>query len=330
MKSPSNHSLSYLAIAGLVLLSASPAWAVFPFAWATDGSGNPSNGSWTGNGTVQPNLNPASTAAQIAVQNFSSGTFLINELSGNFIRPANPLGRIWQNPSASHTITLTGGTADLRLHNSNNFDGGGSFFNSVGLTDFQGVTEISWTIRFSEPIAGRNDTLASLTTRPMGAGLALITAGSGQTTSSFTVGMQYNDIFSAPTNDGQFSAGVPTGATPYQSAGFNASSPGATSFTSDAFTGLDQFLLVRGYDYDGTGGYTAANAELVYISEMTWTIRRDDNQALASNTLFTMSMDGQQYANIDAVIPEPTSVLLISSSLLGACLIRRRRDQKML
>lgn len=248
---------------------------------------------------------------------------MINNMGGNLFTS----NRLLTNPiSATHTISLTGGTADLRLHNSNNYDAGGSLFNSVGLTDFQSVTAISWTIRFSEPIAGRDTDLASLTTRLMGAGLALITAGTGQTTSSFTVGMNYSDIFSTPTSAGDFSAGVPTGAAPRQSGGFNTSTTGATGFTSDAFTGLDQFLLVRGYDYDGTGGFTAADAPLVYISEMTWTIRRDDNQALASDTLFTMSMDGQQYSNVIDVIPEPSSVLLITGSILGACLIRRRRN----
>lgn len=310
-----------LAVAGLAVFSATPVWAVFPFSWVTNGSGVISDGDWTGNGTVQSNINPASTTAQIAVQNFSLGSLFIENMGGNLYTS----GRLLTDPvSATHSISLTGGTADLRLHNSNNFDGGGSLFNSVGLTDFQGVTEISWTLTFSEPIAGRNDALAELLNRPIGAGLALITAGTGQSISSFTVDMEFTQIYHEDTLN-NFVEGVPSIAVPRQSTGFGAAVAGATSFTSTAFSGLDQYLMLRGYDIDGVGGYTAADAELVYMKQMTWTIRRDDNAAFASNTLFTMSMDGQQYANVTEVIPEPTSVMLMAGSLLGGCLLRRRR-----
>lgn len=327
MKLPSRLPLRTLAVAGLAVFSVAPVWAVIPFAWVTNGSGVVTDGSWTGDGTIQNNLNPASTTAQIAVQDFSLGTIGIDSIGGNASGNIYSAGRILTNPiTATQSISLTGGTADLRLHNSNSFDGGGALFNSVGLTDFQGVTEISWTLKFSEPIAGRNETLADLTTRPMGAGLALITAGTGQSLSSFTVDMEFGQIYHEDTLNDVFLTGVPTAAVPRQATGFGTAVAGATSFTSSAFSALNQFLLVRGYDYDGVGGYTAADAELVYMTEMTWTIRRDDGLAFASNTLFTMSMDGQQYANVTEVIPEPTSLMLMAGSVLGGCLFRRRRD----
>lgn len=326
MKSQIDYPSRYLTVAGAILLFASPAMAVLPFSWVTDNSATPiiTGGSWLGNGTLQPNLDPASKSAQIAVQDFSSGSFVIDN-----IYPG--AGRLSTNPiSVTHTITLTGGTADLRLHNSSNDDGGTNLFNSTGLTDFQGVTEISWTIRYSEPIAGRADGFTgsgiNLGNRPMGAALFLIEPGTSQGFDSFTVGMNYTDIFSAPTNTGGFTAGVPVGAVPLVE-GFNSPSAGATSFTVDDFVNQNRKLLVRGYDYDGMGGLTSADTELVYIREMTWTISPDAGKAFLTDTLFTMSMDGDQHSNVGNVpIPEPSGSLLVA---LGGCLglSYRRRSQ---
>jgi hypothetical protein len=322
------------AVVGIMVLAASPAWAVIPFSWATNGSGTVLNGdgSWTGSGAIQPNLDPVSTTAQIAVQNFSSGTMVINKVGGSATGNAYSAGRLLSDPLslvATHTITLTGGTADLRLHNSNSNDGGAALFNSVGLTDFQGVTEITWTTTYNQPLAGRNTDLTGgqpLTSRPMGEGLALITAGSGQSVSSFTVDLDFDQIYHEV--GGEFVSGVPVTAIPRQNPGFGGTggygTAGATSFTSSAFVALNQFLLVRGYDMDNNG-IDATDMTKVYMRQMTWTIRKDDNSAFSADTLFTMSMDGQQYSNYLTVIPEPTSVLLVGGSVLGGCLLRRRR-----
>lgn len=330
MKSNLSHSLS-LGLLGLVSF-ATPAFAVFPFPLESNANSVIQFGSWVGDsvtpGTIQPNVTPGTTGqpsadAKILVENFGgTGVLTINNMGGDVFTS----GRLLTNPvSAIHTFTLTGGTADLRLHNSNSFDGGTNLHNSVGLTGFSGVTAITWTIRFSEPIAGRNDSagIGSLTTRPMGAGLALITAGTGQTVSSFTVGLNYTEIFQD--NNGVVTPGVPSGATPRQNSGFGTAVAGATSFTSNAFNGLDEFLLVRGYDVNGNG-WEATDADNVYMQEMTWTIRRDDNAAFAANTLFTMSMDGQQYASNIDIIPEPASVMFLVASCVGGCLLRRRRN----
>ncbi len=324
MKSNLSRSLS-LGLLSLAAL-ATPAFAVFPFPLESNASSVIQFGSWSGNGTIQPDVTPGNSstgvgnAAKILVDNFGAGVLTINNMGGDVFTS----GRLMTNPvSAIHTISLTGGTADLRLHNSNTFDGGATLHNSIGLEGFTGVTAVTWTTRYTRPIAGRNDTagIGSLTTRPMGAGLALITAGTGQTVSSFTVGLNYTQIFQD--NNGVVTPGVPSGATPRQNSGFGTAVAGATSFTSNAFNNIDEFLLVRGYDVNGNG-WEATDADNVYMQEMTWTIRRDDNAAFASNTLFVFSMDGQQYSNVN-IIPEPASVMLLVGSCVGVCLLRRRR-----
>lgn len=315
---------------GLAVL-VTPAFAVIPFNLQTNSTATIAGGSWSGNGTIQANVTPGTAtndsgggtgnAPKVLVDNFSSGALTINNMGGDVFTT----GRLTTNPiSAIHTVTLTGGTADLRLHNSNTYDGGANLHNSVGLTGFSGVTSISWTLRYSRPIAGRNTDLTSLVTRPMGAGLALITAGTNQSISSFTVGMNYTQIFQD--NGGVVTAGVPSGAVPIQNAGFGTAVPGATSFTSNAFVATDQFLLVRGYDVGGTSGFDTSDTDNIYMTEMTWTIRRDDNMAFANNTLFVMSMDGQQYLSNVNIIPEPASVMLLVGSCVGGCMIRRRRS----
>lgn len=345
MKLHSSFNKRILAMAGFALLSASSAWAVFPFAWTTDGASAITGGTWTGGGSVMPNISSGTfvsstnPGAKIAVNDFQSGILGLDSIGGNAASNIYD-DRLETNLlTATHSISLTGGgSADLRLHNSTSNDGGTNLFNSVGLTGFTGnVTSITWTTRFSSPIAGRNDgpaggaAIISLTTRPMGMGLALITPGTrpdttNQTTSSFTVAMSYTDIYyeSAPN---VFVDGVPQGpqgAVARQSVSWDASAPGATSFTANTFDGTN-FLLVRGYDVGGTAGYEATDAPKVYMREMSWTITPKSGSAFQANTVFVTSMDGAQYTNYSAVIPEPTSLLLIAGSLLGGCFLRRRR-----
>jgi hypothetical protein len=334
MKSPiKNNIQTRNLVTGLTLLIASPAFAVIPFSFTTDGSSVITGGTWSGDGTVQPNIvmGTAPGPVQLPVTDFTSGTLALNSMGGNDSGNVYSTNRILTNPlTSTHVINLTGGSADLRMHNSNNNDGGTLLFNSLGLTNFDGVTSISWTTTYNQPIAGRNTDLpphpSGFITRPMGMGLAMVTAGTGQTISSFTVDMSYTQIYQQ-ISPGVFITGVPSIATPTHNAGFGTQVAGATSFTSDAFTGLNQFLLVRGYNMDGignSGNMETADADDVYMRQMTWTIRKDDNSAFASDTVFVFSMDGQQYSNFNNVIPEPSSMLLLSASLLGGCLYRRR------
>jgi hypothetical protein len=338
MKSSPNFFTRSLAMAGLTVLAASPAWAVFPFAWDTNASSvvNAAHGSWTGNGAVQPNIHSATgvtiggnlgTNAQIAVNDFSSGTFTINGLDGNIYAPGGVKsgdGRMLANPiNATHTITLTGGTADIRLHNSSSTDGGANLFNSVGLTGFSaGVTSITWKTTFSSPIAGRMTDLTSRTTRPMGSGLALLNVG-GHALGDFTVNMQYDQIY----HDlgAGFVSGAPAGKAPLVNQGFGTPAPGSSSFTSNAFNNFNEFLLVRGYNVDGDAAYDADDAPKVYMREMTWTITPDAGKSFNASTIFVTSMDGEQYTGYALAIPEPTSLLLMAGSVVGGCLLRRRR-----
>lgn len=320
-------------VAGLTLLVASPAWAVIPFTFTTNGSSVITGGTWTGDGTVQPNIvmgsssAPVTATVQYPVTDFTSGTLGLNSIGGSAPNNVYITNRILSNPlTATHSINLTGGNADLRMHNSNSNDGGALLFNSIGLTNFDGVTSVSWTTTYNQPIAGRDNQNTNIITRPMGMGLALIDAGLAgtDTVASYRVDMTFNQIFQE-TTPGVFVTGVPGAAAPFQSANFLASLPGATSFTSQTFDALDRFLLVRGYDVDG-GGYDSPDADEVYMRQMTWTIRRDDGGAFDPTTIFVFSMDGQQYSNYTGVpIPEPSSMLLIAGSLIGGCLYRRRK-----
>ena len=318
----------------LLLVSSTLSHAVLPFNLTTDGSSVFTNGGWSGDGAVQTNISPGTYTGTIIegmlVQNFSSGALTINNFGGDPVLPNNRLKDL--NQGVVHTITLIGGTADLRLANSNAFDGGASLWNSTGLTDFQGVTSIVFTSIFETPLAGRTELIGDLANGGMGAGLSLINIGAGQALSSFTVGLSYGGVFSSAAGNASgpydpslpgFTSGVPSNAIPQKSAGFNTPAPGSTVFTSDAFTGTNQFLLVKGYDYDGSGdGYTAADSDNVYITSMTWTIRKDDNSVFSPDTLFVVSMDGQQHGT--SFVPEPSSVIL---GLSGVALFafRRRR-----
>lgn len=330
--------LTYRSRAGIFLgtslagiLSAASCLAVLPFDVSTNGSGTVINGSWVGNGTVQPNqtagnFNNNGVGLDVLVQNFSSGTFTINP--GNLY----PNPRISTNMGVSVSVSLTGGTGDFLLANSNNFDGGNTMYNSVGLTDLAGVTSITWTIEFTEPIAGRSDVVTGLDFRPIGAAIGLVAAGSGLTAGSFNVALSYDEVYSSATSDGLFISGLPGNAIPYASAGWDSpAAPGATSFvTNDGFTGTvslgasdTDFLLVRGYDYNGSGnGYTAADSDLVYIKSLTWTITSDTG-SFAAGTHFTVSMDGQQHANLEAV-PEPSAGLLLGVACVGGLIWWRR------
>jgi len=84
--------------------------------------------------------------------------------------------------------------------------------------------------------------------------------------------------------------------------------------------------MVMGYDYNGSGnGYTAADADLVYVESLTFTIEAAAGKTFQANTIFTISMDGQQYANVNNAIPEPTAALLVGLTVVGGLIGWRRR-----
>jgi hypothetical protein len=326
---------------GLAALT-SPAFAVIPFPLETNSSGTIIGGSWSGNGTVQPNVTPGNSttgtgnAPKILVDNFGgTGALTINNMGGNVFST----GRLVQNPtSAIHTISLnSGGTADLRLHNSNNNDGGALLHNSVGLTGFNNVTSFSYTISFSAPIAGRDAQLGNGSTTvdyvrmPVGSGLAMA-PGTGLNLSSYYVNLTYatpqftNNPFNGFSN-------LPSSANAFKVTQLDSISGSNVNFEANSFptggSGFSDFLLIRGWDTVNTSGVvgtdsllTSADVQRTYITSMTWTVQRDDGLAFPSDAIFVTSMDGQQYTSS---IPEPTAMLLSAAGLIGGCLIRRRR-----
>jgi len=331
-KSSSTFSTLGIVI-GLSLAASLPASAVLPFTMSTNGSGVISGGSWSGNGTIQPNVSPGTFPpldVDVLVQDFTSGTLAIN--AANLF----PDTRINPATGVTHSVVLTGGTGDLRLANSNAFDDGASKYNAVGLQGFLGVTKIVWTMTYTLPIAGRNDDPTSLSSRPIGGALGLVQAGSGLGLTDFNVTLQLGGVSSTPTSNGTFTPGVPANSIPFATAGWDSRPAGATNFVSaDGFTGLIDlasassgvnFLMVMGYDYNGSGnGYTAADADLVYVESLTFTIEAAAGKTFQAIKIFTISMDGQQYANVNNAIPEPTAALLVGLTFVGGLIGWRRR-----
>ncbi len=326
-------TFSILAIAAALLLATNfPASAVLPFVLTTNGSGVISGGSWSGNGTVQPNLSPGTFPpldVDILVTGLSSGALTID--------PENlyPEPRINAATGVTHSVSLTGGTGNLRIANSNNFDDGASKYNAVGLEGFSGVTKIVWTMTYTLPMAGRNDDVTSLSSRPIGGALGLVSAGSGLAVTDFRVELQLGGVSSTPTSSGTFTPGVPASAKPFGTAGWDALPAGTTNFVSaNGFEGLVDlasvttgvnFLMVMGYDYDGVGGYSAADAPLVYAQSMTFTIEAAPGKTFQADTIFTISMDGQQYSNLNNAIPEPTAGVLLGLATIGGLIGWRSR-----
>ncbi len=342
---PSIFVRSLLVGACVVVGGVANSWAVLPFVVSNTTTGvlDPVHATWTGNGTVQNNLFPgnwtstASTNKDVLANNFSTGTLSIKPGS------LYPNPRISTNQGVSVSTSLTGGTGDLVMVNSTNFDDSATKYNSIALTDLQGVTSISLTISFVQPIAARSDfTTLNLDSFPVGAALGLVSTGSGLALTDFNVAMSYGQVYSDANDDGVFIGGVPSTARPLISGGWVGTSttpvygtPGATSFNSSGFTGLinvlgagdTDFLMVRGWDTSNNGTFSpATEADLVYVSSLTWTITPDAGKTFAAGTEFTISMDGQQHANLNAV-PEPSAWILMGATGV-TCLILRRRGAR--
>ncbi|MEM9081783.1 MAG: PEP-CTERM sorting domain-containing protein [Verrucomicrobiota bacterium] len=313
----------------LLLFAAStiPALAVFPFDYATDSGGNFTNGgTWTGDGSVVADIEPGTFSGtpltQTVVQDFSSGmAFLpmnVNNDSGT---------RVNADLDLSVSFEVVGGTADLQYSNSANFDGGVDKFNSIGLTDLDGVTSLSIRMNYSQFVAARDSAPGSLASRPMLAALGLVSAGAGLSLTDFAVTMSLtNPVYS--TDGVNFLPGVGT-ATPFASAQWDPFSAGDTTFTADGFAGFlpigassTNFLMLRGYDAAGDG-FDTTDAQHYYADEMVWTITPSGGATeFEAGTQFVFSLDGKQYAN--EPVPEPTVSSLLAL-LLSGVLVRRRR-----
>ncbi len=135
--------------------------AVLPFGLSTDGDGEFVNGSWSGDGTVVANQTPGNfnvdgVTVDTVVQDFTSGSLQID--AGSLY----PQPRITSGQGVTVSVSFTGGTGDFLLANSNSFDGGNLMYNSFGLTDLDGVTAITLTLSYLQPIAARDDVTTGL------------------------------------------------------------------------------------------------------------------------------------------------------------------------
>lgn len=341
--------LRRLFLAGVCVFGAGipSSWAVLPYVVSNTTTGvlDPAHATWTGDGTVQGNLFPgtwtsaANTNKDVLVNNFTQGTLTIKPGS------LYPNPRVSTGQGVSISTTFTGGTGDILVVNSTNYDDSATKYNSIGITDLQGVTQIQLTINFAQPIATRSDfTTLNLDSFPVGAALGLVstgsTAGNPLGLTNFNVSMSYGEVYSDANDDGVFIAGVPSNAAPLISGGWVGSGTtpvygvdGATSFSTGGFTGLinvlgagdADFLMVRGWDVSNNGTFSAATeADLVYVSSLTWTISADPGMTFAAGTEFTISMDGQQHANLNAV-PEPSAWVLSMVACAGGLILWRRR-----
>ncbi|MEM9080089.1 MAG: PEP-CTERM sorting domain-containing protein [Verrucomicrobiota bacterium] len=312
-------------IFALVALSGGWCEAVFTFDVSTSSGANPTitGGSWTGDGAVQPDVAVGPIFdGDVLVDDFTSGTFRIDgsALGTN--------GRITTGSGVSHTITFTGGTGDLVVINSNGNDGGSLLFNNMTILDLMGVTSISIVTKYDDPIAGRNIIPTSKGGLPMGMSLGLNNAGTGLGLDSFQVTYSLGNLVTS-TDGTNFNLGA-SGAMPFSN-GWDSVVGGQSTFTASDFPGLsmdgdrgDLQLWVRSYDLDGEDGPTSGDAELAYANTFTFTITPDSG-TFAADTVFLLSMDGQQYGNV-GLVPEPSVVALVSILGAGFVLRRRRRD----
>lgn len=195
---PTRSQSGLFAVSLSLLFSAVSSFAAFPYDVSTNGSGVVSGGSWSGNGTVQPNVSAGTFAGTVGVnfikeefvRNFSNGTFTINP--GNLHSNVAPEQRVPDPFGAAISLQLTGGTGDLYLVNSNPYDGGASMFNSLTLGGLAGVTEVRIKFTFNQPIAGRilneqYQTPMTLSYSPMGAAIGAAEFGAGLTGADFDI-----------------------------------------------------------------------------------------------------------------------------------------------
>jgi hypothetical protein len=332
------------AAAALILCASANSWAVLPYVISSSGTMDPNRATWTGNGTVGTNLFPGnwtgngSTNKDVIVNKLTAGTLTIKPGS------LYPNPRVSTQMGLSMSVAFTGGTGDILAVNSTNYDDSAMMYNSIAITDLQGVTSVSVTFNFTQPIAARSDfTTLNLDSFPVGAALGLVSTG-GLNLNNFNVNLTYGGVVSDANDDGVFISGVGS-ARPLISGGWvgTNTSPvygtaGATSFTSGGFTGLidvlgvgdTDFLMVRGWDMSGNGTFSpASEADLVYVSSLTWTITPDVGMTFQSGTEFTFSMDGQQHANTPP-IPEPSGWALVVLGGLGLVVWRAQARKRRL
>ncbi|MGJ8656810.1 MAG: hypothetical protein ACSHX6_10205 [Akkermansiaceae bacterium] len=312
-------------ILGISLGLTSMSFGVIPFEVETDSSGSFTQGNYTGDGVVQTDVEAGDFANgvkdNLLVEGLTSGTLSFDTTSVSRI--------LTEDLVTTFNVSFSGGSGDLYVANSADYDDGALYHNSVGFSGLTGVTAINLTINYSEFLAGRNSSVSSATSRPLLAALGLVDAGAGLGLSNFDVDMSIgNAVYSL--NGTDFTAGGPNVAS-FASDAWETPTGGGLNYSDvNGFSELvglggnsDGFLLVRGFDFDGNG-YDTTDATKFYADTMTWTITPGDGAATFSeDTHFVFSLDGQQYSNVENV-PEPSVSLLSALSALMALSFRRR------
>ncbi len=300
------------------------------FTVQTDANGNFINtplgtATWSGNGTVTPNITGA-TSVQNIVSGTSGGTFSPGNFAMTASDPANYLNGDRSNTGIGMTITIsvTGANASFnfggRSYNTANGQGGWENFQITNMQNVQSMT-VSYT--FTDPIAA--------------------VRGSNNTTAPFLVGMRqaagtgtYNAVGTI--------ANLTVDNAPYSitnhpnadfmelgSAVWNNSTAVGTISNLGASPEFHGFMRL---DIDGDGFVEApTNAtsvdeivqeiERTYATGMTWTINSNDT-TFSNGSEFFFSFNGVQYLD---TIPEPSAMFLSALGLCGAAFYRNRRKR---
>lgn len=321
------NSVLIAAFSTLNLLG-SGAHAAGKFTVQTDANGNFINtplgtATWSGDGTVTPNITGTGSNPTTIVSGTTGGTFSPGNFAMTAADPANYLNGDRSNTGIglSITISVTGTNAS--------FDFGGRSVDSqfatgwqnFQITNMQNVQSMTVSYTFTDPIAAIR--------------------GSNNTTAPYLVGMRQAD------GSGTYNAvgtianltvdGAPYSVVNHPDADFmelgsavwnNSTGVGTISGlgTTNEFHGFTRL------DIDGDGfveaptiasstDETVQEIERTYATGITWTIT-SNNTAFSDGSVFMFSFNGVQYLD---TIPEPSAAILSVVGLCGAACYRNRR-----
>lgn len=330
----------YLSIYATVL--ALPASASFVLLFATDASGNPTTGSYTGGGTPDANITPGASSKQIT--GVGSGDIIVTEIGDG------PQTALVETLTTTTTFDFgAGGTADVEFARS-----GATAYKGFNIFNLTGTSCLNFTTVFSAPIHGRSST-SRTDGFPWGFSTGLLSAGTGFDPADFDVTYTIDGVQYAPNGEqldpNAYSSTLPSTFDPFVTGEANTTNNGSPSAwetvatspgtplvfnSSDGFGGLNgdgrggaanSNLLVRGLDEEGTG-IDGTDLSQFYADTFSVSIKpldADGNPTtFASDSRFVFSFDGDRSIELDSLaVPEPSSAALLG--LAGLALVARRR-----